>query len=412
MTAAVIHNNARCLMRALTAMAALFLLTAGGAGAESVSYYGRSISTRPLPAESAALEALASVVRGYEGMKIKMDPGLVVAARELAGEVRSDYGSQERVISSDHTIEMLRNYGMYDTVVQTWGLTYMSVGDVISTVKLKIKPGHEVTHAGAGVAPPVKGKVGVLVIITVARRVSLEPFPRKVDQYSTHKISGSLVYSAEGLRPSVMLTLPRGDVKTLSAEVRGNRFSAPVPFDQGPGSYRIGVFAAGRGDSKLSALLVVEAGYHSKVNSGTFEMTGFDEVPEDEEDAQRIMVAMINRVRVKKGLSPLVVDPKLRRMAKSHSRDMAQNGFFGHNSPGNGSINKRADEFGLSGYVVRENLALNSDFVQAMNNLLGSPGHRVAIFDPDMTHLGVGVVIKNSGNSREYYVTQEFARLY
>ena len=90
---------------------------------------------------------------------------------------------------------------------------------------------------------------------------------------------------------------------------------------------------------------------------------------------------------------------------------MKKHEYVGHVSPEFGSVRQRTIDAGLEKYRVRENVALDMNMKNAMNNLLKSPVHRGAIFDPQITHLGVGIVFDDSSGSRHYYVTQEFANL-
>jgi len=127
----------------------------------------------------------------------------------------------------------------------------------------------------------------------------------------------------------------------------------------------------------------------------------------------------INEVRVERGLNPLNMEPKLREAARLHSGDMAQNGYFAHESPDGEDFEDRYAEVGYScrvpagnGYLSGgENIAsldvpetneteLAAEFVEMWMN---SPGHRENILDPAWGNEGIGVAIRD-----EIYVTQNF----
>jgi len=404
-------------MKRLTIKALLFLAAAAGlalaAGVEEwpgVKNYGDSVNIVLSPDEEAGFSALTRAARGHQGYPLHLDPRLALVARELAREIQSDLSRQPEIMSSDRALKLMNLYGLYETSTRVRSFTYLTNGDIQSQVRLYFDADRsDYTHAGIGTAPPDRrGRPGVAVVIISERRADLSPFPRRAPMPSSWTLRGRLVNTSRGLTPSIALTDPRGRLHLVPINRDGDFFSASITFDGEPGVYRIEVMASGGGKAQVSALMAVTAGGPAAV-AATWEVLGFPELLLSEDEAEASMIEMINQVRVKEGLEPLRVDPRLSRMAKDHSRDMKDNRFAGHLSPGKGGVPERARAHGLGNYQVKENIALAPGLVQAMNNLLQSPVHRATLLDPEMTHLGVGIAFDDSQGTRNYYITQEFA---
>ena len=111
-----------------------------------------------------------------------------------------------------------------------------------------------------------------------------------------------------------------------------------------------------------------------------------------DEKMEMDMLEMVNRERVSRGFSKLVVDEKARAVARKHGVDMFENGYFSHtNLEGKTSFDRMKDgnvEFSMAG----ENLALSEDLLSAHNGLMKSPGHRKNILQPFFHRVGIGVV--------------------
>ncbi len=118
------------------------------------------------------------------------------------------------------------------------------------------------------------------------------------------------------------------------------------------------------------------------------------------------IVQMVNNERRMRNLVTLQITSKCQSMAKSHSVDMAQNRFFSHTSPTQGSFSQRARRFNLTG-TSGENIGMGSPGTNAkaiMNLWMNSTGHRQNILKPSFRSLGVGAV----SNGSFIYFTQCF----
>lgn len=125
---------------------------------------------------------------------------------------------------------------------------------------------------------------------------------------------------------------------------------------------------------------------------------------------ERAMVERLNRDRAAKGLGPLRLDPQLSEVARHHSADMRDHGFFEHDSPRTGSVDNRLDAAGYSFLTARENLSEAPDIERSQDGLLDSPPHYANIMADDVTHVGVGIVSGGVHDPRNLTVTQVFAR--
>lgn len=115
------------------------------------------------------------------------------------------------------------------------------------------------------------------------------------------------------------------------------------------------------------------------------------------------VVRLVNEIRVKNGLNPLISDWELSRVARYKSQDMKDNNYFSHTSPVYGSPFNMMKKFGISYKIAAENIAKGQKTPQAVvNSWMNSSGHRANILNPSYKKIGVGYVA--SGN----YWTQMF----
>jgi len=374
--------------------------------------YGQQPEVELLEEEQAAMETLSETLN--KKTMITRDNNLVLVARKLAYTIQQEPSRQEEVISSEYIFKYRTAYGIYDSSIKCQFVFFYTGDDIRSQIRFRFSDySRELNHMGVGaVLPDKQGRSGVAVILFTDRRAILNPFPCRVNLPSSYILRGRLANSASGLKPQVLMTPPRGEVQKISTNAKGDAFAANIPFNQGEGTYRIEVMARGGGKSLVAALMEVEAGQVYNMPTATFEVSGFDSAPMTEEEAEKMMLDMINQVREKEGLIELRDDYHLSKMAKAHSRDMKKHGYVGHLSPEFGDFPQRKFKAGLQDFTVRENVALDVSLAGAMNNLLKSPGHRAPILDPEATNVGVGVVFDDSAGTRHYYVTQEFGDLY
>ncbi len=118
-----------------------------------------------------------------------------------------------------------------------------------------------------------------------------------------------------------------------------------------------------------------------KVNDGTVEVS-----------AEEQMLKIVNREREANGLQPVEMSTRLRTLARSHSLDMLQRGYFSHYTPDGLSPFDRMDSAGIEYAYAGENLALAPSTELAMQGLMDSPGHRANILNPNFNKIGIGAI--------------------
>lgn len=133
--------------------------------------------------------------------------------------------------------------------------------------------------------------------------------------------------------------------------------------------------------------LTIKPKTNEKVNLG-FQTSEF-KIDEADESS---MISLVNKERTSRGLNALIFDSRLRDVARYHSQDMFERGYFSHYSPEGESVANRAEKFGVEYQVIGENLAFAPSLDLAHNGLMNSEGHRANILSPDFNKIGIGVM--------------------
>ena len=108
------------------------------------------------------------------------------------------------------------------------------------------------------------------------------------------------------------------------------------------------------------------------------------------------VLELTNAARAQAGCGPLVADGRLADVARAHSADMRDRGFFSHDNPSGQDPFERAAAAGLDARA--ENIARGQqDAADVMDGWMNSPGHRANILDCDLRSLGVGVATGAGG---------------
>lgn len=111
-----------------------------------------------------------------------------------------------------------------------------------------------------------------------------------------------------------------------------------------------------------------------------------------DELSEKRMLDLVNEERTSRGLKALVMDEKLREVARAHSKDMFENGYFSHTSLDGRSPFDRMHDAGITFFAAGENLALAPTVDIAHNGLMNSPGHRANILTGEFGKVGIGVI--------------------
>ncbi len=107
-------------------------------------------------------------------------------------------------------------------------------------------------------------------------------------------------------------------------------------------------------------------------------------------------------------MGALVMHPQLQAAARKHSKDMATNNYFAHNSQDGRTPFVRMKAEGYKGGTMGENIAAgNSTAAATMDQWMKSDGHCKNIMNKSYTQLGVGYWY-NSASTYRHYWTQNF----
>ncbi|MGW4162466.1 CAP domain-containing protein [Streptomyces sp. NPDC004788] len=110
------------------------------------------------------------------------------------------------------------------------------------------------------------------------------------------------------------------------------------------------------------------------------------------------VVTLANRERQKAGCEPLRADPKLREAAQEHADDMAERGYYAHESPDGRNAGQRITAAHYDWDSWGENIHRGPHTpAQAVGDWMKSEGHRKNILNCAFKDIGVGVNLAGNG---------------
>jgi uncharacterized protein YkwD len=113
-------------------------------------------------------------------------------------------------------------------------------------------------------------------------------------------------------------------------------------------------------------------------------------------EAEAQVLALVNTQRAAVGCRAVTADDELAAVARAHSEDMRDRGFFGHVNPDGLGPFDRAERAGVTARA--ENIAQGQpDAAAVMDAWMKSSGHRANILNCGLTRLGVGVAEGGGG---------------
>lgn len=337
------------------------------------------------------------------------DPVLGHAARELAHL----YSVEDGLIPSAALDFLLESSGAADWGVrQSFTATSQEGPDAVrSRIKALLeaeqRDGRPV-RIGVGEAYELGASPPRTIGILVARGdLHLRPVPRSVKAGETLRISGVLPAGAK--KPTLIAMGPDLVMRDIPVVDAGGRFSADVKVNDETGIMYVEILAElVTGPSPLAQLTI-----HVN-NPIPTEWTGRyppdESYVQDDDAAEELAYALLDADRARFGLPPLERDTELDQVARSHSKDMRDNGFFGHVSKTTGDVGDRLKAAEVAVGSWGENVARNGSLDAAQAGLLHSLGHRRNILEPRFTHVGIGVVSQTENGRRSWYLTQVFGR--
>ncbi|WP_176223972.1 CAP domain-containing protein [Thalassobacillus devorans] len=116
-------------------------------------------------------------------------------------------------------------------------------------------------------------------------------------------------------------------------------------------------------------------------------------------DLTDTVVRLTNEARSQKGIKPVRIDGALQGVAAVKAEDMADNGYFSHQSPTYGSPFEMLRAFNIDYERASENIAsVSFSPEEVVSQWLEHPGHQQNILNPRMTHIGVGYAEGKNGS--------------
>src|ERR1044072_2704971 len=133
-------------------------------------------------------------------------------------------------------------------------------------------------------------------------------------------------------------------------------------------------------------------------------------VADDATSIERRAFEQTNQARVQNGLTPLLWDAELLRMARAHSERMALAGFFSRQAAEGQHLKERPRRSGILHFrVIGENIAYNKGYDDpggfAVERWLTSSGHRANIPYRGFQASAIGSYVSADGST---YLTQVF----
>ena len=258
-------------------------------------------------------------------------------------------------------------------------------------------------HWGASVAE--RDGLFLTVIALGRRALRLTPIERE-QEVGNVRLEGEL---AEGLsRPTLVITHPDGRSERLPAG-SSRTFQVNLPM-RVEGAYRIELLALGSGGDTVVANFPLYVGVDAP-EAVVLEGDASPGEAGNDDAVEAALLEEINEERAEAGVPPVSRMPQLDEVARAHGVDMRDNGFVGHASPTTGGAAQRVAAAGVRTGLVLENIGRGYGASEIHRGLVASPGHRANLLNPDVTHVGLGVVSEPEGDRRAFLATQVFVRM-
>jgi uncharacterized protein YkwD len=356
--------------------------------------------------------------RGFRG-DLTHDPALSAMVRDLMTTTPSRFDMPPSLIDS-----LMAWHGIADPqpaviVVEVAGTEHgcdrelaaeceEAVDALVEETVRTLGKGH--WRVGVGVGAVEGGTRTRMMVGVVERTVELDPMKIEIGGGDQVKLRGKLL--GRRAQPRVERVDPHGKWSRLPA-VAGSDGSvqADLRCDAGRGVYQVEILADGETGPEVVANFRLFCGVErSREIEFSYERIGPKVTVAD---VVRGNFDLLNQEREARGLPILAWDDQAAAVAQAHSEDMLANGFVGHVSPTTGDASKRFRKAGITGIVVRENVARGYGPKGIHESLMNSPGHRANLLADDITHVGIGVVFgepeSTAANApRPVFLTQNF----
>ena len=262
------------------------------------------------------------------------------------------------------------------------------------------------SHVGAAASPAPPPYHTRWFILLVDRWMTMLPAPTSGDPGADLPLQFRLDDRFAGA--TVAVTSPRGSVSTTAVGVSGGWAVAGVTLAEEPGTQWVELIGHGPSGPEVLALFPIEVGRtppthwlgHPAADESWVDTT---------DEAESLAARLVDDDRARFSLSRLTWDPELAAIARAHSAEMADEGYFAHVSPQTGSVVDRLQRAGYPATFAAENIAMGPTLTEAQESLMRSPGHRAAVLAPEATHFGIGVASRRDPRrGTVHHLTQIF----
>ena len=217
-----------------------------------------------------------------------------------------------------------------------------------------------------------------------------------------------------GLQPGDIIISVNGSPTTSITEL-GKRAEAGIQ------NARIEITFARRAGGRLRILSTSQAAATQPRNRNRLSRPNIQRAPqplpqprpEKIEVLEEKMRELLNKDRAKQKLGPLARSSNLTIIARAHSQDMVDRGFFSHQNPDGLMPADRVKRAGIRYSYVAENIStvnydesFDEQVARSQKMLMKSKGHRKNILTPTLKTVGIGISYTEKGG---IMVTQLFA---
>jgi uncharacterized protein YkwD len=261
-------------------------------------------------------------------------------------------------------------------------------------------------RVGVGVGRSTDGWVAVLAF--AEHHIEIEPLPRTLDHDGQAVLSGRVL--GDYREPEVLVTSPGGTVRRLVLTADVHAFRTTLACSEGDGTYQVEVMATDARGPTVLANFPLYCGIAAPGRLPDQIPMSASSVKPEQVEAQ--LLELMDRDRAANGLPALIRDPRLAKVARRYSREMAETGDVAHFSRRSGNAVDRVRSAGItpSPTVIAENVGRDYSAADAERGFMSSPGHRDNILSRAVTHVGVGVVAGPAeGGMVPLFFTQIFA---
>ena len=346
---------------------------------------------------------LADVVNA-EWPKLSYDAGAARAARAYAAVSAQ---TDATTLASDDLRLILRDAGLPEStaVCALVATTEEGFDDVLDHLRVVMATAGEVTHIGLGrVRRTGEPPQWLWAILLIERQIDLvSPVPQQLSLGSATPLRFTL---RDGWhRPRLLVQYPSGLTRRMTPVEGAGGWFTVIPAGSDTGETTLQVLAEGPLGPRVAAQMPIWIGARATVQERP--LAPDESNITNSREAEAHLFESINSTRTQNGLATLEWDTALAGVARDHSVDMVEHGFFGHVSPTRGNLQQRLADAGFTTSVARENVARDTSLTHAHGSLIASPGHRANVLAPDVDRIGIGIVAEQPPGARLHWVVTE-----